>query len=166
MCVLSLCLSTALKLSQRSGVQVVVGGGQEASQVTTTAGKAGRFESRFFHKVIAVWYLSMQIGHVVRSIGLDFNHKAVRMIQQIASIFGLLCIDCLVYSLLLRQQTLGWIVPIRDSLFFLGLPRRVWDCERTLWPCQRSGFPSGWSQASARCILKRLVFEVVCAILH
>ncbi|DBA93000.1 hypothetical protein WJX79_006086 [Trebouxia sp. C0005] len=30
---------------------VVVGGGQEASQVTTTAGKAGRFESRFFHKV-------------------------------------------------------------------------------------------------------------------
>lgn len=32
-------------------VQVVVGGGQEASQVTTTAGKAGRFESRFFHKV-------------------------------------------------------------------------------------------------------------------
>jgi hypothetical protein len=32
-------------------MQVVVGGGQEASQVTTTAGKAGRFESRFFHKV-------------------------------------------------------------------------------------------------------------------
>ncbi|KAL3150482.1 hypothetical protein ABBQ32_000304 [Trebouxia sp. C0010 RCD-2024] len=30
---------------------VVVGGGQEASQVTTSAGKAGRFESRFFHKV-------------------------------------------------------------------------------------------------------------------
>lgn len=33
-------------------LQVVVGGGQEASQVTTTAGKAGRFESRFFHKVL------------------------------------------------------------------------------------------------------------------
>ncbi len=34
--------------------QVVVGGGQEASQVTTTAGKAGRFESRFFHKVTSI----------------------------------------------------------------------------------------------------------------
>ena len=35
-------------------MQVVVGGGQEASQVTTTAGKAGRFESRFFHKVTSI----------------------------------------------------------------------------------------------------------------
>ncbi len=37
-------------------MQVVVGGGQEASQVTTTAGKAGRFESRFFHKVMHMSY--------------------------------------------------------------------------------------------------------------
>lgn len=29
---------------------VLIGGGQEASQVTTTAAKAGRFEARFFHK--------------------------------------------------------------------------------------------------------------------
>ena len=30
---------------------MVVGGGQEASAVTTTSAKAGKFESRFFHKV-------------------------------------------------------------------------------------------------------------------
>jgi hypothetical protein len=32
-------------------LQVVMGGGQDASQVTTTAAKAGGFEARFFHKV-------------------------------------------------------------------------------------------------------------------
>jgi hypothetical protein len=32
-------------------LQVLLGGGQDASQVTTTASKAGGFESRFFHKV-------------------------------------------------------------------------------------------------------------------
>lgn len=31
--------------------QVVLGGGQDASQVTTTAAAAGGFEARFFHKV-------------------------------------------------------------------------------------------------------------------
>jgi translation initiation factor 3 subunit I len=30
---------------------VLIGGGQDASQVTTTAGKAGHFEARFFHKI-------------------------------------------------------------------------------------------------------------------
>lgn len=30
---------------------VLLGGGQEASQVTTTSARAGRFESRFFHKI-------------------------------------------------------------------------------------------------------------------
>ncbi|KAL6768728.1 EIF3I [Auxenochlorella protothecoides x Auxenochlorella symbiontica] len=30
---------------------VILGGGQDASQVTTTSSRAGRFESRFFHKV-------------------------------------------------------------------------------------------------------------------
>jgi len=30
--------------------QVLIGGGQEASQVTTTSSRAGKFESRFFHK--------------------------------------------------------------------------------------------------------------------
>eukprot|EP00899_Mesostigma_viride_P026437 jgi/Mesvir1/6979/Mv09120-RA.1 len=30
---------------------VLVGGGQEASQVTTTSTKAGKFESKFFHKI-------------------------------------------------------------------------------------------------------------------
>ena len=31
--------------------QVLLGGGQEAAKVTTTAAKAGGFEARFFHKV-------------------------------------------------------------------------------------------------------------------
>ena len=30
---------------------MIIGGGQEASQVTTTSSKAGKFESRFFHKI-------------------------------------------------------------------------------------------------------------------
>jgi translation initiation factor 3 subunit I len=30
---------------------ILIGGGQEASQVTTTSAKAGKFESRFFHKI-------------------------------------------------------------------------------------------------------------------
>lgn len=38
---------------------VLVGGGQEASQVTTTSSRAGKFEARFFHKVYAE-----EIGHV------------------------------------------------------------------------------------------------------
>ena len=32
-------------------LQVLVGGGQEASQVTTTGSRAGNFQTRFFHKV-------------------------------------------------------------------------------------------------------------------
>lgn len=32
---------------------IVLGGGQDASEVTTTAAQAGQFESRFFHKVYA-----------------------------------------------------------------------------------------------------------------
>ena len=34
-----------------AGVQVLLGGGQDAASVTTTAAKAGGFEARFFHKV-------------------------------------------------------------------------------------------------------------------
>lgn len=30
---------------------VLIGGGQDAAQVTTTSGKAGHFEARFFHKI-------------------------------------------------------------------------------------------------------------------
>lgn len=41
---------------------VLIGGGQEASQVTTTAGRAGRFESRFFHKVYAEEFANVR-GH-------------------------------------------------------------------------------------------------------
>jgi hypothetical protein len=33
------------------GMQVLMGGGQDAASVTTTAAKAGGFEARFFHKV-------------------------------------------------------------------------------------------------------------------
>lgn len=35
--------------------QVVMGGGQDASQVTTTAAQAGGFEARFFHKVSSMF---------------------------------------------------------------------------------------------------------------
>jgi hypothetical protein len=34
------------------GLQVVIGGGQEASQVTMSDRRAGKFEAKFFHKVI------------------------------------------------------------------------------------------------------------------
>lgn len=35
-------------------LQVLVGGGQEASQVTTVGARSGNFQSRFFHKVRAL----------------------------------------------------------------------------------------------------------------
>ena len=34
-----------------AALQVLIGGGQEASQVTTTGARSGNFQSRFFHKV-------------------------------------------------------------------------------------------------------------------
>ncbi len=39
------------------GLQVVIGGGQEASQVTMSDRRAGKFEAKFFHKVISLYYL-------------------------------------------------------------------------------------------------------------
>ena len=38
---------------------VVLGGGQDASQVTTTSAKAGGFEARFYHRVFGE-----EFGHV------------------------------------------------------------------------------------------------------
>jgi translation initiation factor 3 subunit I len=38
---------------------VILGGGQDASQVTTTTAKVGKFESRFYHKI-----LQQEIGRV------------------------------------------------------------------------------------------------------
>ena len=38
-------------VSQSLLFQVVLGGGQEAMEVTTTTTKAGKFEARFFHLV-------------------------------------------------------------------------------------------------------------------
>jgi hypothetical protein len=34
-----------------TNLQVLIGGGQDAADVTTTADRAGGFQSRFFHKV-------------------------------------------------------------------------------------------------------------------
>ena len=34
-----------------TGLQVVLGGGQDASSVTTTDHRAGKFEAKFYHKV-------------------------------------------------------------------------------------------------------------------
>ncbi len=39
------------------GLQVVIGGGQEASQVTMSDRRAGKFEAKFFHKVISLYNL-------------------------------------------------------------------------------------------------------------
>lgn len=41
---------------------IVLGGGQDASQVTTTGARAGKFESVFFHKVHAESFGSVR-GH-------------------------------------------------------------------------------------------------------
>ena len=42
--------------------QVLVGGGQEASQVTTTGARAGNFQTRFFHKVLCVLPMSLHMS--------------------------------------------------------------------------------------------------------
>ena len=41
---------------------VLIGGGQDAAAVTTTAAKAGYFEARFFHKVFAEEFANAR-GH-------------------------------------------------------------------------------------------------------
>ena len=41
---------------------IVLGGGQDASQVTTTSARAGKFESVFFHKIYAEQFGSVR-GH-------------------------------------------------------------------------------------------------------
>eukprot|EP00958_Prasinococcus_capsulatus_P013621 scaffold1410_cov386-Prasinococcus_capsulatus_cf.AAC.1 len=41
---------------------VILGGGQDASQVTTTSSKAGGFESKFYHKVFGEEFASVR-GH-------------------------------------------------------------------------------------------------------
>ena len=46
------CVGLMLKRLWAAPTQVLIGGGQEASQVTTTSSRAGKFESRFFHKVL------------------------------------------------------------------------------------------------------------------
>lgn len=42
--------------------QVLIGGGQEASQVTTTSSRAGKFEARFFHKIFCDEFANVK-GH-------------------------------------------------------------------------------------------------------
>jgi translation initiation factor 3 subunit I len=49
----SLYLFTSHLLTSTSSLQILLGGGQDASSVTTTSAKAGGFESRFFHKIYA-----------------------------------------------------------------------------------------------------------------
>ncbi|KAI9184015.1 translation initiation factor eIF3 subunit [Blastocladiella emersonii ATCC 22665] len=41
---------------------VIVGGGQDAANVTTTGAKAGKFESRFFHKILGQEFMRVR-GH-------------------------------------------------------------------------------------------------------
>lgn len=41
-------------------LQVVLGGGQDASHVTTTDRRAGKFEAKFFHKV-GNFYIPFQL---------------------------------------------------------------------------------------------------------
>ena len=41
---------------------VVIGGGQEAMEVTTTAAESGKFESRFFHLIFAKEFARLK-GH-------------------------------------------------------------------------------------------------------
>ena len=106
-------------------MQVVVGGGQEASQVTTTAGKAGRFESRFFHKVTSImtgtplpvmnpWPARLCCGNALGQLMVSkVGHDA-------------------------KQFEVTKYV---SKMMHAGVPRRVWDCERTFWTCQCSGFP-------------------------
>ena len=48
MCV---CVCVCVLVCVRLNAQVVLGGGQEAMEVTTTTTKAGKFDARFYHLV-------------------------------------------------------------------------------------------------------------------
>ena len=55
--------SDAVAMCCYAHLQVLIGGGQDAADVTTTSDRAGGFQSRFFHKVgvlcILVWHLTL-----------------------------------------------------------------------------------------------------------
>ena len=40
-------------------LQVLIGGGQDAADVTTTSDRAGGFQSRFFHKVSPIRHMCL-----------------------------------------------------------------------------------------------------------
>ena len=56
----------------RAHGQVVVGGGQSADKVTTTAGRAGKFQAVFFHKIYETEVGSVR-GHFGPINSLMFN---------------------------------------------------------------------------------------------
>ncbi len=54
---IQLSMPGVLRVLLWDGLQVVIGGGQEASQVTMSDRRAGKFEAKFFHKVISLHHL-------------------------------------------------------------------------------------------------------------
>jgi hypothetical protein len=48
---IQLLIQGVLRVLFWDGLQVVIGGGQEASQVTMSDRRAGKFEAKFFHKI-------------------------------------------------------------------------------------------------------------------
>ena len=50
-CVQQLYHNTLLSIKKFNDFQVVLGGGQEAMEVTTTTTRAGKFDARFYHMI-------------------------------------------------------------------------------------------------------------------
>ena len=53
---------TACQLAGVASLQVLIGGGQDAADVTTTSDRAGGFQSRFFHKVSPVRHVVLPLS--------------------------------------------------------------------------------------------------------
>lgn len=50
-------------------LQVLIGGGQDAADVTTTSDRAGGFQSRFFHKVSPVSHMCLPCSSCAANLG-------------------------------------------------------------------------------------------------
>jgi WD40 repeat protein len=69
---------------------VVIGGGQEASQVTMTSSRAGKFEAKFFHKVSPLFFHRSQLASLVMSMTYDSYSLDRLQIEGSSSCVGLL----------------------------------------------------------------------------
>jgi hypothetical protein len=124
---------------------VLLGGGQDASQVTTTAAKAGGFEARFFHKVRGAL---PQAAILCSLLVCRYLPKLNRVSCQIRISFLPSATDC-------------WAPSIPHAA---DLPGGVWPSQGPLWAYQQRGLPPQRAQVCVSARVRVLGQRILCAV--